>query len=194
MTIQEVQQPDGSSDPPPSVPYINLLHEKVSHLPDYVARELLSTLQELEIVAWSLDDLRPANVPVRHAFDLTSDVPIHSRARRLPPKHNDMIRDEIYKMLWAGIITPASSAWSFPFFIATKKDGKPRFCVDYRALNLVMKADRWPLPKVQEIFDDLGDSSFFTTLDLFTGYWQVRMDDHCKEKTNFVCRFGNFVF
>ena len=97
-------------------------------------------------------------------------------------------------MLKAGIITASSSAWSFPVVIASKKEGKPRFCVDYRALNRVMKADRWPLPKIEELFDDLSGSRFFTTLDLFSGYWQVRMENSCKEKTTFICRFETFQF
>lgn len=78
--------------------------------------------------------------------------------------------------------------------IASKKDGKPRFFVDYRSLNRVMKADRWPLPKIEELFDDLQGSAVFTALDLFSGYWQVKMDENSKEKTSFVTRFGNYQF
>ena len=97
-------------------------------------------------------------------------------------------------MLSAGIITPSTSAWSFPVVIATKKDGKPRFCVDYRTLNQVMKPDRWPLPKIEVIFDDFEGANVFSTLDLFSGYWQVRMAAQCKEVTTFVCRYGTFKF
>ena len=73
-------------------------------------------------------------------------------------------------MLEAGIIVPSTSEWSSPVLIATKKVGKPRFCVDYRMLNKLMKGDRWPVPKIQEIFDELLGACFFITLDLFTGY------------------------
>ena len=97
-------------------------------------------------------------------------------------------------MLSAGIITPPTSAWSFPVVIATKKDGKPRFCVDYRALNQVVKPDRLPLQKIEGIFDDLEGTNVFSTRDLFSGYWQVFMAEHCKEVTTFVCRYGTFKF
>lgn len=97
-------------------------------------------------------------------------------------------------MFRAGIVKPATSAWSFPVAIATKKDGGPWFCVDYRVLNSRMKADRFPLPKIQEIFDALAGGVFFTTLDFFSGYWQVRMSKCCKEKTTFVYRYGTFQF
>lgn len=105
-----------------------------------------------------------------------------------------MVKEEIDKMLEAGIITSAISAWSFPVAIATKKDGKPRFCVDYRVLNQKMKADRWPIPKIQEIFDDLHGANIFSTLDLFSGYWKVKMFEDCREKTTFVWNYGTYQF
>ena len=156
------------------------LAAKLAHLPEDVQEEISSTLRDSGTVAWSLDDLHPADVPFTHSFELETEPPVHSRARRFPPRHATVVRQELDKMLGAGIITPSRSAWSFPVVIASKKDGKPRFCVDYRALNRVMKADRWPLHKIQEIFDDLSGSHFFSTLDLFSGYWQVRMDESCK--------------
>lgn len=58
----------------------------------------------------------------------------------------------------------------------------------------MMKADRWPLPKMEEIFDHLEGSKVFTTLDLFSCYWKVRMASMCKEKTMFVCCYGIFQF
>ncbi|CDF38852.1 unnamed protein product [Chondrus crispus] len=57
----------------------------------------------------------------------------------MAPLHNEIVREELDKMLEAGIITPSSAAWSFPVVIVSKKDGNPRFCVDYRSLNQKMK-------------------------------------------------------
>ena len=54
----------------------------------------------------------------------------------------------------------------------------------------MMKCDKWPVPCVEEIFDDLMGSSIFTMLDFFQGYWQIRMDEACKEKTTLICKFG----
>ena len=174
--------------------YAATVAAKFAHLPEDVQKEISSTLRDSGAVAWSLDDLRPACVPVTHSFELETETPVHSRARRLPPRHATMVRQELDKMLEAGIITPSRSAWSFTVVNASKKDGKPRFCVDYRALDRVMKAYRWPLPKIQEIFDDLSGSQFFRTFDRFSGYWQDRMDESCIEKTTFICRFGTFQF
>ena len=170
------------------------LTSRLAHLPREAQEILFHALGANDIVAWTLDDLRPASVPFRHGFELTDEVPIHFRSRRLSPRHQAIVREELDRMLEAGIIKPSVSAWSFPVVIVQKKDGKPRFCVDYRTLNQKMKADRWPLPKIEEIFDDLKGSTHFTTLDLFSGYWQVRLREDCKEKTTFVCRYGTYQF
>lgn len=78
--------------------------------------------------------------------------------------------------------------------IRTKKNGKSRFCVNYTALNRVTKAEKWPLPIMEEIFDDLDGSRVFTTLDLFSWYRQVWMASWCKEQKKFVCQHGTFQY
>lgn len=97
-------------------------------------------------------------------------------------------------ILKAGITTPATSAWSFLLVTASKKYVKARFFVDYRTLRQKTKADRFLLPRNQELFDELAGSVLITTLDFFSRYWQIKMSEHCKEKTTFVCRFGTFQF
>lgn len=78
--------------------------------------------------------------------------------------------------------------------MASKKDGKLRFWADYRTLNWITVPDRWPLPKIEEIFDDLKGNQVFTTLDLFSDYWQVQMEGNCKAMTTFVTRYGTYQF
>lgn len=92
-----------------------------------------------------------------------------------------MIRPEkkVEKIQKADIITSFSSVWSFHTAIASKKDGKSKFCADHGTLNRKMKANRWPLPRKEEIFDYLKGSSALTTLHLFEGYLQVRMSEEC---------------
>ena len=157
-----------------------LLMSNLSHISNEKADCEVAAIKSLGIAAWSLDDLRPADVPVSHSFQLIDDTKNSHAARRLPPKHNAVLSEEIYKMQRAWIITPSAAAWSFTVVIATTKDAKHRFCVDYRALNRVMKADKWPLPKTEEIFEYREGRKVFTTLDFLSGYWQVRMDSWCK--------------
>ncbi len=75
-----------------------------------------------------------------------------------------------------------------------KKDRTHRFCVDYRALNEVTKLDTYPLPRVDDLLDQLGGAKFFTTLDLASGFWQIRVAKESQEKTAFVVPQGLFEF
>ena len=99
------------------------------------------------MVAESLYDLRQADVPVRHHFELKTKEPIYRKGRRLSPKHNKLLWNELQKMLEAVIIVPSTSELSSPVLIVTNKDGKPRFCVDYRMLNKLMKGGRFQRSK-----------------------------------------------
>ena len=75
-----------------------------------------------------------------------------------------------------------------------KKDGTHRFCIDYRQLNAVTKADTYPLPRIDDLLDQLGQCHYFTALDLVSGYWQIRMSPRSREKTAFVTPQGLYEF
>ena len=131
---------------------VKILRERLAHLDNEAQSVIETALMDKSIFATSLSDLRPAEVSIKHHFELDNTNPFYHYARRMAPLHNAIVRKELEKMLEAGIITPSSSAWSFPVIIVSKKDGNPRFCVDYRPLNQRMKADRWPLPKIEESY------------------------------------------
>ena len=172
-----------------------MVDEKLAHLDEAHSEKIKGLfLEYTDVIANSFDDVRPSKVMIRHKFELTTDEPIFQQVRRMPPAYNEIVRKEVDRMLAAGIITPVESSWTSPIVIVTKKDGNPRFCVDFRKLNAVMKRDRWPMPRVDEIFDEIKGSTVFTTIDLFQGYWQIKMDESCKEKTTFVCRYGTYQF
>ncbi|OWZ05360.1 LOW QUALITY PROTEIN: hypothetical protein PHMEG_00022563, partial [Phytophthora megakarya] len=97
-------------------------------------------------------------------------------------------------MLAAGVIEEANGAWWFPVVLVRNKDGEVRFCVDYRALNAVTKKDVYPLPRIDETLEALGGALLFTTLDLRSGYWQIRVADVDKDKPAFTTRSGLYRF
>ena len=97
-------------------------------------------------------------------------------------------------MMEAKIIEVSRSPWSSPVVLVPKKNGKKRFCVDYRKLNLITKSVQWPLPRIQDIMDRLAGSVIFTTWDLTSGYWQMLMADSNKEKTAFSTPDGHYQF
>ncbi|KAJ8385144.1 hypothetical protein AAFF_G00192850 [Aldrovandia affinis] len=78
-------------------------------------------------------------------------------------------------MAAAGVILPSSSPWAAPAVLMQKKNGEWRFCVDYWRLNAVMCKDAYPLPCIDEVLDHIAESSWSCSLDLRSGYWQVRM-------------------
>ena len=97
-------------------------------------------------------------------------------------------------MLNNEVITPSSSPWSSPVVLVRKKDGTTRFCVDYRRLNAVTINDAYPLPRIDDAFDHLSGSCWFSTLDLCSGYWQVECEDSDRHKTAFATRSGLYEF
>ncbi len=97
-------------------------------------------------------------------------------------------------MLDRGVIEPCQSSWASHVILVTKKDGSTRFCVDYRKVNEVTRKDAHPLPQIDDTLDALQGSQYFSTLDLYSGYWQVKMNSRDIEKTAFVTPQGLFHF
>ena len=104
------------------------------------------------------------------------------------------MEEAVKDMLEAGVIERSRSPWSFPRVIVKKKDGGPRFCVDFRKLNAITKPMAVPLPLIDDILALLGRSACFSTLDLRSVYWQVAMDRMDRKKAAFTCHLGLFNF
>ena len=89
----------------------------------------------------------------------------------------------------AGVVQPSSSPWSSPVVMVRKKDGTHRSCVDYRHLNAVTSLTH-PLPRMDDLLDQLGQCYYFSTLNLASGYWQIRVHQDSREKAAFVMPQG----
>ena len=129
-----------------------------------------------------------------HSIDTGSQPPIKQAARRIPFVLRQKIDELTQQMLDAKVIQPSNSPWASPVVLVRKKDGTHRFCVDYRRLNSITKMDVFPLPRIDDTLDMLAGTKYFTTLDLASGYWQVRMEPGSQEKTAFVTHSGLYEF
>lgn len=126
---------------------------------------------------------------------VTNSEPIKQRYYRVNPVVQKQIDEELDEMLRLGIVEPSNSPWSSPILLVKKKDGKYRFCVDYRKLNAVTIRDSYPLPNINDTLDKLRDARYLSSLDIKSAYWQVPMAENSKMYTAFtVPNRGLFQF
>lgn len=131
---------------------------------------------------------------VQHQIHTSDAPPVREKYRPLPPMMYREMRALLADMLEKKVIQPSSSPWAAPIVMVRKKDGSWRFCVDYRKLNSLTHKDAFPLPRIEETLTSLTQASWFTTLDLASGYWQVGVDPRDRPKTAFTTPLGLYEF
>ena len=145
------------------------------------------------------DDLPPGLPPERtitHGIDLNpGSKPVSRPSYRLSVSEASEVERQLADYLQRGFIRPSNSPWASPILLVKKKDGSMRMCVDYRGLNaLTIKNKYPPLPRIDEFFDQLHGSCYFTKIDLRSGYHQLRIRLCNISKTAFRTRFGHYEF
>ena len=111
---------------------------------------------------------------------------------RMSPRTRERIKAQVDRMLKLEVIEPSQSEWAGPVVLISKPDGSPRFCIDYRQLNKRTVRDSYPLPRMDDCLDSLGDVQFFSTLDCNAGYWQIPLAEEDKPKTTYTCHCGTY--
>ena len=158
-------------------------------------QKLTELISEFEDIFVGPDgQLRQTNL-AEHYIDTGDTKPFKLPARRIPMFKRPVVEKEVDRMLEQGVIEPSNSPWNSPICLVTKPDGSCRFCIDLRALNAVTKLDAYPLPRADETLDRLAGSKYFSTLDLASGYWQLKLNEFDRPKTAFrIPGKGHFQF
>ena len=132
---------------------------------------------------------------IQHNIETGDSLPIRMRPRRLPLAKQTAADKALREMQRAGLIEPSTSSWASPVVMVPKKIKDDwRFCVDFRPLNKVTKKDPYPLPRIDETLDTVAGSSWFSSLDLRSGYWQVPLALEARPKTAFITNGGLWQF
>ena len=136
---------------------------------------------------FSRDEFDIGHTPtIKHRIDLLDETPLKQRHRRIPPAMYEEVRSHLQQLKEGGIIQESSSPWSSPVVLVRKKNGKLRFCVDYRQLNQRTIKDSYALPRIDELMDHFGGCKYFSTLDMRSGFYQVEVEEQHKERTAFT--------
>jgi hypothetical protein len=119
---------------------------------------------------------------------------ISKRPYRIQPKELAELKVQLQELLDKGYICPSSSPWGSPALFVKKKDGSLRMCVDYRPLNAVTIKNKYPLPRIDVLFDQLAGAKVFSKIDLRSSYHQIQIRASDVLKTAFSTRYGLYEF
>ncbi|GJZ71548.1 putative reverse transcriptase domain-containing protein [Tanacetum coccineum] len=148
----------------------------------------------IDLFPEDLPGLPPAR-PVEFQIDLVPGAaPVARAPYRLAPSEMKELSEQLQELSDKGFIRPSSSPWGAPVLFVKKKDGSFRMCIDYRELNKLTVKNRYPLPRIDDLFDQLQGSSIYSKIDLRSGYHQLRVREQDIPKTAFRTRYGHYEF
>ncbi|GJT44128.1 putative reverse transcriptase domain-containing protein [Tanacetum coccineum] len=157
--------------------------------------ENLSVVREFaDVFPDELPGLPPAR-EIEFGIELIPGAePISKAPYRMAPVELKELKEQLQEMLENGFIRPSVSSWGAPVLFVKKKDGSMRLCIDYRELNRITIRNRYPLPRIDDLFDQLQGAKYFSKIDLRSGYHQLRVREQDISKTAFRTRYGHYEF
>lgn len=167
-------------------------------MPDHAHKSLLKLCTEYSDIFSLPTDPHSVNNFYKQTLQLSDTSPVYIKNYRQPHSQKPEISIQIKDMLSKNIIEPSCSNYNSPIILVPKKstngEKKYRLCVDYRELNRRLVPDKFPLPRMDEVLDNLGRARYFSTLDLYAGFWQVPLNEDSKNLTYFSTGEGSFRF
>ena len=167
------------------------------HLKEFMGEEHQEELRALleeykEIFSKDKTDIGCA-VGVEHDIELLPEAkPFRDPYRRFIPAKKEAVDEQVDALLKDDICEESKSPYSSAVVLVKKGDGTWRFCVDFRKLNAITKKDAYPLPRIDETLEKMGNALYFTSLDMGSAFWQIELTKRAKELTAFVTSKGQF--
>ena len=183
------------SDPGPSKlensDILRNLNNKLSHLEPSQQEELKQLIHEYEHL---FPDIPTRTDKIYHDVIVEDSKPVKQHPFRMNPLKQKYLQDEVKYLLENDFIEPSQSNYSSPCILVPKSNGTYRMCTDYRKVNSVTKTDSFPIPRIDDCIDKVGNSKYVTRFDLLKGFWQVPLTDRAKEVSAFATPNGLYQY
>lgn len=175
---------------------LKILSTFLEKTPAYIRDDLFKLCSEYVDIFALPNDKMTVNNFYEQKLRLKSDQPVYVKNYRLPQTQKEEINNQVSKLLSNNLIEPSVSSFNSPLILVPKKSQngqrKWRMCVDYRLLNKNLIADKFPLPRIDDILDNLGKAKHFSVLDLYSGFHQIPLAKESREMTAFSTEKGAF--
>jgi hypothetical protein len=170
-------------------------HQVTDHIEEIKPSEAINVVSKfLDVFPKELPGMPPER-KVEFAIELIpGTAPISKRAYRVYGSELVELKKQIDELSEKGYIKPSTSPWAAPVLFAEKKDGTKRMCIDYRSLNEVTIKNKYPLPRIKDLFDQLKGVSVFSKIDLRSDFHQLRIWPSDIPKTTFITMYGLYEF
>lgn len=167
-------------------------------VPAFAKVELMNLCKEFSDIFHLKDDVLTCNNFYKQSIKVTDSSPVYIKNYRTPQIEREEVCQQIDNLLQNDTIEPSVSEYNSPILLVPKKynnEKKWRLVVDYRQLNKRLLADKFPLPRIDDILDQLGRAKYFSTLDLMSGFHQIEIDEQSRKYTAFsFTEKGHFQF
>ena len=170
---------------------LNDLGTKLSHLPSVQRKELAEVITQYREV---FPDVPSKTNLIKHDVDVGDSAPIKQHPYRVSPMKKELLDKEVQYMLKNDIIEEMQSNWSSPCILVPKHDSGFRFCTDFRKVNDKTKSDSFPIPRIADCIDQIGNAKFVSTFDMLKVYWQVPLTQRAREISAFVTPSGLYQY
>ena len=168
------------------------LDQKLSHLSSGKKLELKQLIIEYEHL---FPDIPSKTDKIYHDVELIdASKPVKQHSYRMNPVKQQILREEVQYLLDNDFIEPSQSEWSSPCILVPKPDGTFRMCTDYRKVNSVTKTDTFPIPRIDDCIDNIGQAKYAMKFILLKGFWQIPLTNRAKEISAFVTPDGLYQY